>query len=295
MAADLPVAAAGALAPRWHGRLRLRYRREGARTVAHDLHEGPLRVLRPLYPEGEDVCHHVMVHPPGGLVGGDRLDIDLRLAPGTHALLTTPGATRFYRSNGAPAGQQVEAVVGAGARLEWLPAETVAYSGCQAESRLRCTLEPGAQMIGSEVLALGLPASGQAYTQGCLRLHLEVSGHWLERGLIDAADHRLLDSPLGLGGRRALATLWFASGDALPPAAVEALLAAARAGADAAGTLGAEGALVQGATAPSDHVVVLRLLAPRAEPALQRLRAVWADWRRLMWQRAPEPPRVWRT
>jgi len=282
---------ASALAPRWHARLRLRYRRDGARTVAHDLHEGPLRVLKPLYPEGPEVCHHVLVHPPGGIVGGDRLDLALDLAAGAHALVTTPGATRYYRSAHGAASQQVEARVDDGARLEWLPLETIAYSGCDAENRLRFALAAGAEMIGADLLALGLPAAGLAFERGRVRQHLEVCGHWLERGLIAAADRRLLDSPLGLAGHRVLATLWFAAGAPIEPARRDALLDAAR-GVEPPST---PTTLVQGATAPCDHVVVLRLLAPRVEPALARLREVWAAWRQVAWQRRACAPRVWRT
>ena len=92
----------------WPAQLTLRYRREGERCIAHDQHEGPLRVLQPLYPEGPGICHHVIVHPPGGVVGGDTLRVHAALADGCHALITTPGATRFYRSEGAPAQQQVQ-------------------------------------------------------------------------------------------------------------------------------------------------------------------------------------------
>ena len=87
----------------WHGRLALHYRREGGRTTALDRHHGPLRVLQRLYPEGPGICHHVLVHPPGGMVGGDRLEIEATLEAGAHALVTTPSATRYYRSTGAPA------------------------------------------------------------------------------------------------------------------------------------------------------------------------------------------------
>jgi len=92
----------------WHGTLDLRYRRDGEATRVHDRHDGPLRVLRSFHPEGERVCHSVLVHPPGGIVGGDTLAIRIDLEPGAHALLTTPGATRFYRSLGETATQSLE-------------------------------------------------------------------------------------------------------------------------------------------------------------------------------------------
>ena len=102
----------------WHGQLALHYTRNGERSVAHDRHAGPLRVLKALYPEGPGICHHVLVHPPGGIVGGDVLEIVATLDAGTHALITTPGATRFYRSLGEAAAQRTVLRVAHGARLE---------------------------------------------------------------------------------------------------------------------------------------------------------------------------------
>jgi len=105
----------------WHGHLKLDYRLDGDRTTALDRHDGPLRVLQRLYPESPRVCHHVLVHPPGGIVGGDTLEVDIDMAPGSHALLTTPGATRFYKSDQHEASQSLVARVSEGARLEWHP------------------------------------------------------------------------------------------------------------------------------------------------------------------------------
>ena len=150
----------------WHASLALRYRSEADRTIVHDRHEGPLRVLASLYPEGGAVCHNVVVHPPSGIVGGDRLDIQIDAAAGAHALLTTPGATRFYRSAGEDAVQSIHARLGAGSRLEWLPLETIAHPGCLAESRIRLELDASAEAIGWDIVALGLPAAGQAFDQG---------------------------------------------------------------------------------------------------------------------------------
>ena len=91
----------------WHARLALDYSAEQQRSVARFRHDGPLRILQSLYPEGDAICHNVLVHPPGGLVGGDTLDIAITGAAGSHGLITTPGATRFYRSEGEAAVQAV--------------------------------------------------------------------------------------------------------------------------------------------------------------------------------------------
>jgi len=280
----------------WHGRLTLDYRRDNlgaggaTRTTAWDRHEGPLRVLQRLYPEGPGVCHHVLVHPPGGIVGGDTLEIEASLAEGTHALLTTPGATRFYRSAGAPATQSLRARLAPGSRLEWLPLETLIYDGALAENRMVFELAPGAEMLGWDLLGLGLPAAGLAFERGQYTQHLELPGRWLERGRIRAEDRALLDSPLGLGGRKLMASLWFAAGQPLPAARREALLETARA-------LCAEHGLraSAGCTAPEPGLVLLRLLADRVEPAMELLTRVWAAWRRSAWDLAPCAPRIWRT
>ncbi|MES2090262.1 MAG: urease accessory protein UreD [Pseudomonadota bacterium] len=279
----------------WHGHLTLNYRRDGQRTIAHDLHHGPLRVLQRLYPEGDQVCHHVLVHPPGGIVGGDVLEVEANLATGSHALITTPGATRFYRSAGALAEQSVHAVVADGARLEWLPLETIAYQGCRAENRMRFDLAPGAEMMGWDVVALGLPAADQAfdspthpnahYTQ-----RIELPGVWLEQGTVTASDSRLLDSPLGWAGHRVMATLWFAAGSPLAQDRRESLL-------DQARLLTSEHPLKlpAGCTSPHEHMVVLRVLADGVEPAMQLLVAIWSRWRQTAWHLPACPPRVWRT
>ena len=274
----------------WHGRLELRYRRDHERCIVHDRHCGPLRVLQPLYPEGPGVCHNVLLHPPGGIVGGDVLEVDVELAAQTHALLTTPGATRFYRSAGETALQSVTARVADGARLEWLPLETLCHRGARAENRLRFELAPGAEMIGWDVLALGLPASGEAFDGGRYAHRIELPGCWLERGIVDGSDTRLLDSPLGFAGHRVLATLWFAAGAAMAAPQRDTLL-------DTAREVLADSALQAsaGITAPNARVAVLRVLAPRVEPAMGVLADVWKRWRSLAWGRDPCAPRVWRT
>lgn len=274
----------------WRGELSLRYHRRGERTVAFDAHSGPLRVLQPLYPEGEGVCHHVLVHPPGGVVGGDELHVQVHAEAGSHALLTTPGATRFYRSEGALALQHTRLRVAQGARLEWLPMETIAYSGCQASNRVTAELDAGAEMMGWDVLALGLAAAGQPFETGAFTQQLELPGQWLERGRIAADDATLRQSPVGWAGHTVSATLWFASGAPLPTAQRTALVDAAR-----EVLQGHALAATAGATSPQNSVVVLRALAGRVETVMQLFAAVRAAWRQLAWGLAAAPPRIWRT
>jgi urease accessory protein len=277
----------------WPGHLALNYRCEntsvGTRTVLHDRHCGPLRVLHSLYPEAPQVCHNVLVHPPGGIVGGDDLVVDAHLQSDAHALVTTPGATRFYRSSGDAARQHIHFNVDAGARLEWLPLETIVYSAALAENRMVFDLAPGAEMFGWDVLALGLPASEQGFDLGHMHQQIEIPGLWLERALVQANDHVLLRSPLGWDGQTVLATLWFAVGAAQPLNRLQALLDEAR------GHIGASPVAPRaGCTRIGEQGVVLRILAPQVEPALQLLQQVWASWRQVAWDLAACSPRVWK-
>jgi urease accessory protein len=272
----------------WDARLALDYRLQAGRCVARFEHEGPLRILRSLYPEGDGVCHNVLVHPPGGLVGGDTLEISVSAAAGTHALVTTPGATRFYRSKGEPARQRTSIVLHQGARLEWLPLEAICHSGCIAENQLALDLAPGAELIGWDVCALGLPESGLPFEQGNVLQHLEVRGAWLERGRIDALDMRLMNGPLGLAGNRCMATLFLAAGSGLDRARREQALELARA-AIMAHPLHA----TAGATAPGPRVIAVRVLAPQVEPALHLLKTIRDAWRPALWQLPPTRPRTW--
>ncbi len=274
----------------WHAQLDINYSLEQQRSVARHTHSGPLRLLQSLYPEGHAVCHNVLVHPPGGLVGGDTLDITVAASGAAHGLITTPGATRFYRSAGEPAVQRTQITLRDQARLEWLPLETIAYNQCLAENHLTLNLAPQAECMGWDITALGLPAAELPFAQGRLLQHLELPGVWLERGLIDASDTRLLDGALGLAGQRCMATLFFAAGTALDKSRRSAALDMARQVLDGHALRG-----TAGATGPNPQVLVVRVLSPLVEPAVDLLRQVWVNWRAHFWGLPATLPRIWST
>jgi urease accessory protein len=272
----------------WHAKLQLDYRLESARTVVRYEHHGPIRILQSLYPEGDAVCHNVLVHPPAGLVGGDTLEINAHVEAGAHALITTPGATRFYRSVGEPALQTSQLHLHAGARLEWLPLETIAYTGCLGENRLQINLQPDAEILAWDVTALGLPHADQPFERGSFCQHIELPGIWLERGRINADDKRLLDSPLGLAGQRCMGALFFASGSALDKSRRQEALDIARQVVDNHVL-----ARFAGATSPNAQVVVVRVLAPQVEPVMDLLKSIRAAWRHHFWALPASNPRIW--
>ncbi len=274
----------------WRATLDLDYSRPHHKTLVHFRHIGPLRILQSLYPEGDAVCHNVLIHPPGGLVGGDTLEINIKVQGQAHGLLTTPGATRFYRSSSEPAEQALHAHLAAGARLEWLPLETIAFNLCNARNKAVFQLDPGAEMLGWDVTALGLPSSNLPFVQGNFSQHLELSGVWREQACLDGTDHRLLDGALGLAGKRCLATLFFLSGKPIVPERRELALAQAR-------SLMNNHPLQMssGATCPNPQVMLVRVLSDRVEPALNLLKALRASWRHSMWGMQAPAPRTWAT
>ncbi|MBS3019712.1 Urease accessory protein UreD [Comamonas sp. PE63] len=272
----------------WHAQLALNYSLQAGKTSVHFTHDGPLRILKSLYPEGAAICHNVLVHPPGGLVGGDVLDIDVHVAEGAHALVTTPGATRFYKSNGKQAMQRTRLRLDPGARLEWLPLEAIAYNACDAVNHLEFALAEDAQLLTWDVTALGLPLAAQPYESGRFEQHIEWPGRFLERGVVNAQDELLLNGDLGLAGHRCLASLILACGSPITRHRREALLE---------GTQGlleeAAPAVLSGVTAPNENMLILRSASPVVEPVMMLWKTVWSFWRKELWGLQGGTPRIW--
>jgi urease accessory protein len=270
----------------WEARLELGFRARGTRTIlAHRLHVGPLQVQRPFYPDGERACHVYILHPPGGVVGGDSLAISAAVERGAHALLTTPAAGKLYRSDGANALLSQELKVADGAWLDWLPQETIAFDGARAVSRTRVALSGSAGFIGWEILCLGRPAAGERYTHGEFVQRFEIwrddAPLWWERNAL-TGDAPVLHAPWGLAGRSVVATL-VAVGRA--PSALPALRELLNAEQD-----GGEFAVSQ-----LRDVLVCRYLGNSAEQARAGFIAAWRLLRPALWGIAATPPRIWST
>lgn len=278
----------------WSARLGLHYTRAERTTQVRFEHQGPLRILRSLYPEGPGICHNVLIHPPSGLVGGDTLDIDIRASANAHALLTTPGATRFYKSSTEWAEQNVRIHLDNAARLEWLPLESIAYNGCMGKNNLHIHLQGDSELLGWDTTALGMPSSRLPFVQGVFEQSISLEGHWLERGRIRASDTQLLNSPLGLNAKRCLSTIFFLTAKPMSEQRRASMLEAARSvcANQAQLTLNTE-PLQAGASSPSPHVVVLRTLSMMVEPSVQLLRRVRINWRQEAWGLEGAAPRIW--
>ncbi|AKU92440.1 Urease accessory protein UreD [Vulgatibacter incomptus] len=242
-------------------------------------------VQRALYPEGPDPCHAVVLHPPGGIAGGDDLRLRLELGPGSHALVTTPGAGRWYRTTGLEASQRVS-IVADGATIEWLPQETIVYDAARARMETEVELRGGGRFLGWEILCLGRTASGERFERGAIRQRTIIRRDgklvWSERGALTGGDP-LLASALGMRGRSVLATLILA-GDAPGPDAIAACRAIApeEDGADT-GLSCFEG------------LVLARYLGRSSERAKRWLRALWRILRPAGLGREAEIPRIWNT
>ena len=211
-------AASSARHPPSEARLLLRFAREGATTrLVERSHFGPQRVQKPLYPEGPGICHAVIIHPPGGVVGGDRMTIDAQVDATARVLATTPGAAKWYRANGHVSAQDVRLQVGAGATLEWLPQETIFFDAADTAMTHEVELAGDAAYIGSEILCFGRAAAGETFTAGRIsqRTSIRRGGRllWFEQGTI-AAGSSAMHSPLGLHGNTVCATL-IAVGDGM--------------------------------------------------------------------------------
>jgi urease accessory protein len=259
----------------WRAHLSLGFTKREAKTVLSErFQNGPLVVQKPLYPEGEEVCHAIVVHPPGGIVGGDELSLQVK-AEG-HALLTTPGAAKWYRSAGSWARQKLELDVRG--TLEWLPRETIVYDGALAELESEVRVAPGARYIGWEFVCLGRTGSGERFGKGAIRIDARIMQGGkllrLERGEIEGGG-TLMRSPVGLAGRSVFGTLVAAA-----PAFNAALVSACR---------------EHAAVTVLPGLLLARYLGDSTEEAFERFTRVWSLLRPAVVGRTAALPRIWRT
>lgn len=266
----------------WKAELALEYARHGERTVlAKRRHDGPLVVQKPLYPEGEGVCHTMVVHPPGGIAGGDQLSLSVEVGEGAAALLTTPGAAKWYRSEGSRARQQISFDVRG--TLEWLPQETILFNASLASMQSEIRLARDATFIGWEVLCLGRTGSGERFAAGSCALATQIRRDgvllWNERGRIDAGG-KLPQSPVGFSGRTVCGTLLVAGN------VDDAGLTACRKEVPAAGEL---------ALTRLPGLLVARYLGDSSEAAKRCFTRLWAILRPAVLQRQAVEPRIWKT
>lgn len=271
----------------WDARIALHFEPRDKRTVlARKEQQGPLTVQRAFYPEGAP-CHLYLLHPPGGVVGGDRLQTEARVATSAHALLTAPGAAKFYRSAGALAQQRQHFVVEDNGVLEWLPPESILFPGARLDLQTRIALRGRAGFIGWEVLSLGRPAISERFDQGCatIGLRIERDGEPLlnERLRLDLEQSPQigLDGPSGLRGLPITATL-------IATGATVADLEAARA------AVPAEPGFALGLTL-LDDLLVARALADKVEPVMLQFRALWRHLRPRLLGIGASEPRIWAT
>lgn len=274
----------------WQASLRLRFAERGVRTaLVERRHLGPLLVQKPLYPEG-GICHVVILHPPAGVAGGDSLDIDVTVEPGAHAVLATPGATKWYKSLGREAAQHVRLAVEAGARLDWLPQENIVFDDARARIATDLTIAPGASAIGWDAVVLGRQASGEQWARGALWLDTQVrSGGravWIEQAHFDAASP-LRSAVAGLDGLNVLGTLW-AVGEGATPALAESL----------AEQLPYTVDLRAGVTCLAAHgqsMLLLRVLGRQMEAVRQVMVDSWSALREPVHGVPARPLRLWAT
>ena len=275
----------------WHAEISLGFTRFGERTVLSERrHRGPLRVQKPLYPEGDAVCQAILLHPPSGIVGGDQLQVGVHVGPGAQAQITTPGAGKWYRSGGEEASQTLDFTVADGGILEWLPQETIVFDGAKSRMETTVRLSQGSRYLGWEILCLGRSASGEGFRQGRLALHtrIERDGQplWLERGRINGhgGGDPMLTSVAGWAGATVGGTL-LATLDA--DLAVAPLLEACRAIIPADDTEHALTAL--------PHLLVARYLGHDSEAARLWFAELWHILRPALLGRPALTPRIWNT
>ncbi|MDX2503957.1 MAG: urease accessory protein UreD [Gammaproteobacteria bacterium] len=270
----------------WKASLDLVFTAKNQKTIlSKNLHNGPLMVQKPFYPEASIVCHVYLLHPPGGVVHGDQLNIKLNVETQAHALVTTPAAGKFYRSTGQFASLTQTLRVHDSALLEWLPQETLLFNASKVNLKTLINLSANARFIGWEMLCLGRKASTEPYTSGECRQHFEVWREhkplFIERCHIEGQSPMLTEK-WGMARWPLTATLIATHCDQAQLKAVQDLLAQFSVKGHMSVTL-------------KEDLLICRFLGEQAEHARDCFIKVWALIRPSIMAQDIHIPRIWNT
>ena len=269
----------------WLAELELEYAvRRDKTCLVRKKQRGPLTLQRPFYPEG-DICHSYILHPPGGVVGGDTLDITVQAAAKSHCLITTPGATKFYRSKTDLVSQQTQKIsVAKDAVVEWLPQQNIFFPGAQSALKTQIDIAPGGKFIGWEVHCFGRPANQEMFDQGniCSCTEISINGELRLVEQLCTQDSSLILSPSGLRGMAMQGSLMAAPCSQLQRDQLEHILHNYKYPDSIGLTL-------------VDDILVLRVLGDQIEPILEIFTQMWTELRREWLHKSSCSPRIWAT
>lgn len=258
------------------------------RLVSRD-HFGPLLVQKPLYPEGRKVCHAVIIHPPGGVVGGDQLEISTHVEASANAQITTPGATKWYKANGHISQQKIRINVNKGASLEWVPQETIFYNHANVAIDHQVMLEGDAMYVGCEILCFGRTASGEIFNNGQIKQRTSIQRNnkmiWLEQIRLQG-ESSSMNGPLALAGKTVCATL-ILTGKMIPQPLINLAREEAEKIANKTGQTGI--------SQLNKSIVVARYLGDSSEVARHIMLHIWGMFRPEILGCAAIVPRMWNT
>ena len=270
----------------WKARLAIRIAKRGQRTIVeHAHHFGPLRIQKALYPDTSGQMDLLLLHPPGGIAGGDQLSINIDVGSGAHARISTPGAAKWYRSGGHPAGQTVALNLQGGSVLEWLPQEAIIFDDADVRSETRSDCADDSRACGWDIWMLGRKRSGEHFSSGEMRQHTRLYREqtllWSERVRL-AADDPLRTSALGWNGANVHGNFW-----ALGLPQDESLLQSCR-------EIRRDGVHL-GITRFDHGLWVARALGHSAESVRAALTEIWCQLRPALCNAPGIPPRLWST
>jgi len=269
----------------WPAQLDLRFSAKGNKTIVNRRHRGPLLIQRPFYPEADGTCHSYILHPPGGVAGGDSLEVNVAVGPEARCLLTAPGATKVYRTPGKGSQNKTTIHVSAGGVCEWMPLETILFNGAKTRLETEVHLQSDAIFFGWDLISFGRPAANERYLEGCFSQSTTITRDerpiWFERAKVEGGSS-ILDAAHGFGGFPIFGTALYAG--SLPEGAVDSLRERV-----------ASVAVGHGSLTQTDDVLVLRYIGPK----LSAGRAFFADaWKALRQMGQGKPasiPRIWAT